>query len=173
MFKIIPCTLADLNTLCALSASTFKAAFSNQNSKADMTAYLEAAYHPDKIKRELLCSESAFYFIYVENALAGYLKLNTGNAQTEYRTSDGLEIERIYISPAYQNLGLGQTLMDFSIQQAQNLGKSYLWLGVWEKNLAAQRFYKRNGFVPFDTHVFIVGGDVQMDHILRKDLDGK
>ena len=47
---------------------------------------------------------------------------------------------------------------------------SYVWLGVWEQNPRAIRFYEKNGFVPFDTHVFILGEDKQTDILMKKIL---
>jgi ribosomal protein S18 acetylase RimI-like enzyme len=171
MIEIIRCTLEDLDILCALSASTFYEAFSDQNSEEDMAAYLKTAYHPEKMRLELASPDSYFYFAYVDKALAGYLKLNIGSAQTEFQDEDGLEIERIYLRSSHQNLGIGQAFIQFAESEALRLNKQYLWLGVWEKNLAAQRFYKRNGFEPIGTHTFTIGSDVQTDFILKKQLE--
>jgi ribosomal protein S18 acetylase RimI-like enzyme len=43
----------------------------------------------------------------------------------------------------------------------------YVWLGVWEKNLRAIQFYKKNGFVEFDQHLFILGDDPQTDIMMK------
>ena len=47
---------------------------------------------------------------------------------------------------------------------------AYIWLGVWEYNHAAQRFYGRNGFVKVGSHQFMVGSDVQIDFLMKKEL---
>jgi ribosomal protein S18 acetylase RimI-like enzyme len=42
-----------------------------------------------------------------------------------------------------------------------------VWLGVWEENHRAIRFYTKNGFVVFDKHVFIMGNDEQTDLLMQ------
>ena len=45
-----------------------------------------------------------------------------------------------------------------------------MWLGVYEKNINAQHFYKRHGFKRVGQHVFQVGDDPQIDWLLLKKL---
>jgi ribosomal protein S18 acetylase RimI-like enzyme len=45
-----------------------------------------------------------------------------------------------------------------------------LWLGVWEKNEPAIRFYEKNGFKKFSKHIFKLGNDEQTDLLLKKTL---
>ena len=60
--------------------------------------------------------------------------------------------------------------MEYSIKTAADNGKNYVWLGVWEKNEKALKFYKKNGFYRIGEHSFVIGNDVQTDYIMRKDL---
>ena len=57
-----------------------------------------------------------------------------------------------------------------AIAMARERGKEYIWLGVWEHNQRARRFYMRNGFYQIGSHSFIMGDDDQTDHLMRKDL---
>jgi len=41
---------------------------------------------------------------------------------------------------------------------------------VWEENPRAINFYKKNGFVEFDKHIFVLGDDEQTDIMMRLDL---
>ena len=59
---------------------------------------------------------------------------------------------------------------EHAINSARQKQKEYIWLGVWEKNERALRFYEQNGFYGIGTHCFILGKDRQIDHIMRKDL---
>lgn len=56
------------------------------------------------------------------------------------------------------------------VSSAAARGKRYIWLGVWEHNSKAMRFYQKNGFYRISEHSFFVGDDEQTDIILRKDL---
>ena len=44
---------------------------------------------------------------------------------------------------------------------------SFLWLGVWQKNNAAIRFYERLGFTKFSTHPYFIGKDKQIDWLMK------
>jgi ribosomal protein S18 acetylase RimI-like enzyme len=164
------CTTDDLPMLCALSRNTYDETFRHLNTPENMAAYLDAAFHPGKLKNELLNPESAFYFLYRSGAPAGYLKLNTGAAQTDLHAPEALEIERIFVTGEHQGQGLGSVLLDKAEAEAIAAGKTYLWLGVWEQNERALVFYKKNGFYVIGTHDFVMGDDVQTDFVMRKDL---
>ena len=46
-----------------------------------------------------------------------------------------------------------------------------LWLGVWERNLRAQAFYRKHGFRKVGTQIFVVGTDPQTDHVMLRELE--
>lgn len=142
------------------------------NTEENMNAYLEAAFHPEKLKRELENEGSSFYFIYENDELAGYLKLNESGAQTDVHDPASLELERIYVVDSFQGKGVGRRLMEKAVEEAVKRKKSYLWLGVWEKNKKALAFYAKNGFYRMGTHAFVMGAEVQTDYLLRKDING-
>ena len=68
-------------------------------------------------------------------------------------------------------MGLGKILMSEAILIAQQLHKSSIWLGVWEKNVTAIAFYESQGFVKTTTHTFLMGNEAQLDYIMVKMLD--
>ena len=100
----------------------------------------------------------------------GYLKINLGPAQTELKDSNSLEIERIYVLKSYFGKKVGQLLYEKAASIAKELKLKYIWLGVWEKNERALQFYKKNGFVEFDQHQFVLGEDVQNDILMKLTL---
>ena len=169
--SIKKCTLEDLNSLRQISIDTFFQTFSNSNTAENMKAYLENAYNEDKLGKELCNTDASFFFLFADEKLAGYMKLNEAPSQTDINDSNSLEIERIYILKDFQGAGLGRYMMEYAISSAKRLGKKYVWLGVWEKNDKALRFYKNYKFYRIGEHSFIVGDDPQTDYIMRKDLD--
>lgn len=164
------CTVNDVDILRNFSMKTFYETFSHMNTPENMDAYLNQAFARDKILSELLNVSSSFYFLYSDNNLAGYLKLNEAPAQTEIHDACSMEIERIYVSKEYQGKKLGGHLMEAAINLSVQEKKQYIWLGVWEKNEKALCFYKRFGFYKIGTHSFFMGDDKQTDYIMRKDL---
>ncbi len=164
------CTPEDLPVLQELSCRTYDETFRHMNTPSNMKAYLEKAFDMDRLRGELSNSGSAFYFLYGGENPAGYLKLNEHEAQTDIRDPRSLEIERIYVAKGFHGRGLGSVLLNKAVQVAGTRKKSYLWLGVWEKNEKAIRFYKRNGFYVTGNHSFFMGEEEQTDFILRKDV---
>ena len=164
------CTEADLDVLRELSIRTFYETFAHMNSAEEISAYLEDAFAAETLRNELNCQTSGFYFLYVDGTLAGYLKWNEAPSQTDLNDPASLEIQRIYVSKEFQGSGLGTYLIDQAVRIAVEKKKEFIWLGVWEKNEKAIRFYKKNGFYKAGTHAFFVGGDQQTDHIMRRDL---
>lgn len=98
-----------------------------------MNAYLEKAFNLKQIEKELSNISSLFFFVYFNNKVAGYLKVNTNDAQSEEMGDESLEIERIYIKNKFQKKGLGKYLLDKAIEIAEELNKKKIWLGVWKK----------------------------------------
>jgi ribosomal protein S18 acetylase RimI-like enzyme len=164
------CKADDLHTLRDLSCKTYNETFADTNTPSNMKAYLEQAFDINKLCGELSNSYSLFYFLYADGELAGYLKLNESPAQTDIKDILSLEIERIYVAKEFQGKGLGNVLMKKAIETAEIRKKSYVWLGVWEKNQKAILFYKKNGFYEAGTHSFFMGDEEQTDLVMRKDF---
>ncbi|KAA9019468.1 GNAT family N-acetyltransferase [Niallia endozanthoxylica] len=168
--KIKKCTLEDLHTLQAMSYETFYETFKEQNSLENMTAYLERAFNLKQLEKELSTISSEFYFVYFHHEIAGYLKLNTNDAQSEEFGNESLEIERIYIKNPFQKHGLGRYLLNKAIEIAMERKKKKIWLGVWEKNDNAIAFYEKMGFIQTGAHSFYMGDEEQIDFIMTKTL---
>lgn len=169
--QLHPCTLQDLDRLRELALSTFVVAFAEANDPEDFKAYVDRAFSGEQLAAELDTPGTRYFFALLEGQLAGYCKLNTGAAQSELKEADGLEIERIYIAPEFQGRGLGGKLLQQILDLARSEERSYVWLGVWEHNPRAIRFYERHGFVTFGKHPYYIGRDRQEDWMMRLELN--
>ena len=170
MIDIQKVEVADLELLRVFSKDTFYEFFAHLNTPENMEAYASVAFTPERVMTELNNPNSHFYFAMQDNEIAGYLKLNLADAQNEFKEADAMEIERIYVSGKYHGKYIGKQLLDFAIRMALNKKFRYVWLGVWEHNDKAMAFYKRNGFEVFDSHVFWLGDDKQIDLLMKKIL---
>ncbi len=162
------CETEDLELLKSISTSTFKAAFESQNDPEDFKNYLNRAFSKKQLMEELKTPDTTFYFACKDNELVGYFKVNRNKAQSEFQESEGMELERIYVISSYQGQGIGLRMLSFAESIAQQEDKTYLWLGVWEKNPKAIRFYERHGYIKFGTHPYYIGTDKQTDWLLKK-----
>ncbi|MDN8587434.1 GNAT family N-acetyltransferase [Paenibacillus sp. 11B] len=168
--EIRACSREDLQKLQEISIETFNDTFKDQNSPDNMRAYLERAFNAKQLEAELSNSCSDIFFVYYNDELAGYLKLNRDEAQSEKMSDASLEIERIYIKKKFQKHGLGKYLLNQAIETALEHNKKRIWLGVWERNDNAIAFYHRMGFVQTGSHSFYMGDEEQTDFILVKTL---
>ncbi|WP_106915671.1 GNAT family N-acetyltransferase [Chryseobacterium aurantiacum] len=164
-------SVEDTDIVQKLGIQTFSETFSENNSEEAMKKYLEKSFNTEKVKAELSNPDSLFYIAWEEDNPVGYLKVNTGKAQTELQDETSLEIERIYVKKSHHGKKVGQLLYNQALETAKNLHKVYLWLGVWEKNEKALSFYTKNGFVEFDKHTFVLGDDKQTDLMMKKMID--
>ncbi|WP_273064479.1 GNAT family N-acetyltransferase [Treponema berlinense] len=168
--KIKKCSLDDILDLQKIYRQTFFETFSEQNSEENMRIFLDKAYSEEKLKSEIENKESETFLAVENQKILGVLKINTGNAETKSGLENSLEIQRIYILKESKGLGIGTVLMNLAEKKARELGVSFIWLGVWEKNFPAQKFYTDKGFRRFSEHAFVLGDDIQTDFLMKKEL---
>ena len=118
-----------------------------------------------------MSSDSDFYFAYLKNELVGYFKLNKIAAQAEQFAEQSIELERIYVVEDFQNQGIGKLMLLKAIEFAQKYKPKFIWLGVWQENKNAVRFYEKLGFQKFGTHPYFIGKDKQTDWLMKKRLN--
>lgn len=162
----------DINQLQEISNQTFSETFAAINTEENMAKYLEESFSLKKLTTELNSKNSEFYFALLNNKVIGYLKINFEQSQTELKDNNSLEIERIYVLREFHGKRVGQVLYEKAIQVAKHINADYVWLGVWENNFKAMGFYKKNNFVEFDKHIFVLGNDEQTDIMMKLQLKG-
>ena len=164
-------TKADAALIADLSRETFYHAFAPANTKADMNKFMNEVFTSEKLMAEFDLPDNIFLLAYNGNAIAGYVRMrDKTEPEISLGTSNVIEIARIYASTNAIGSGAGSALMNECISIAKNKKRDYLWLGVWEKNDKAIRFYERFGFKRFGDHKFVLGDDVQTDLLMAKKL---
>ncbi|MBW4891538.1 GNAT family N-acetyltransferase [Mucilaginibacter sp. HMF5004] len=166
--KIRKVELSEADTLLQITTKTFLYAFAHLNKAEDIKIYCDSFLTINRITTEINNTDSDFYFVVDEDDIIAYLKLNYAGAQTEFKDSEAVEIERIYVLAEHQGKQIGQQMLDFAVSMAQSKQLKYIWLGVWENNSNAIRFYRRNGFEVFDSHYFMLGNDKQTDLLMKR-----
>ena len=167
---IRPVKQSEIKQLQDIARSTFIATYNDHNSPRNMEKYLAQNFSIEQVKREFENPECEFYFAEMDEDIVGYLKLNQGEAQTEFVIDGAVEVERIYVREQHQGKNLGKKLLDKVKELAKGRGIRTIWLGVWEHNPKAIRFYEKNGFVTFDKHVFQLGDEDQTDFLMKFEI---
>ncbi len=162
----------DAEVLSELSKRTFYDTFTGTCTEDDMQQFLHEYFDIEVVKRELADENDWYFFIEVDNVPAGYLRLKEDYSNFDLMKQwKALELKRIYIDKEYHGKGLAQELMNFAETFAKENKYEVLWLGVWEHNNRAQKFYEKMGFKDSGhTHDFPIGNTPQRDNWLWKFL---
>ncbi len=161
----------DVELLRNISIQTFTETFAESNTESDMQKYIADRLSIQQLSNELQNPNSNFYFLKSNHQIVGYLKLNRNDAQTEKQSIHSIEIERIYLTQSCQGKHFGKLLIQKTIDIAKEKHCDYIWLAVWEHNTKAIAFYKKQGFVEFDKHIFKLGNDEQLDIMMKLELN--
>ena len=167
----IKVTLNDIDKLQKVGKLTFCETYASQNSEENMQIYLNNNFSSKNLKLEVASKNSEFYFAKQEHKIIGYLKMNFGQAKKQINNENTLEIERIYVLNEFQGKKIGQILFEKALEISRQKKVDFIWLGVWEENTRAIQFYKKNGFVEFDQHIFKLGKEEQTDILMKIELN--
>lgn len=160
----------DASLLANLGHETFKDTFASQNTTEDIALYLAKSFSEEIQAKEIKNPNVLFLIAEIDNDAIGYVKLNMHNTIEGISSTNAIEVERIYSAREYIGKGIGAELMKRSIQQAKERGFDCLWLGVWEENPRAIKFYEKWGFKKVGIHTFLLGKDPQNDFIMELSL---
>jgi ribosomal protein S18 acetylase RimI-like enzyme len=169
MIAIRPATVADAARLSEFACRTFHETFAARNRPEDMAAYLSGAFSVAKQLAEIEDLDTITLLVEDNAVLVGYAQLRRGEAPACVPDSNTIELVRFYVDRARHGRGIAQTLMQAVMTAAIRKAES-IWLGVWEHNQRAIRFYEKCGFVDVGSHVFYLGADPQTDRIMRRQL---
>jgi ribosomal protein S18 acetylase RimI-like enzyme len=161
---------ADLATLLEVAQTSFVQAFTEGNKPENVQAYLSQAFKLLQLEKEWRNPASTFLLASLEGKLVGYTKVNLAAAQTDVQDPESLEVARLYTLEEVWGKGVGQFLLDAALAFAKEKGKTFVWLGVWEHNARAIRFYEKNGFKTFGSHPFPFGDEIQNDWLMRVEV---
>jgi diamine N-acetyltransferase len=163
-------TEADADALAEFGARTFYESFASDNTPEDMSKHLSSAWQPDLQRREILDPALDTLLAVADGAFAGYAMVREGKSPADVAASKPVELWRFYVDRPWQGRGLARALMDAVEAAARARGARELWLGVWERNVRAQAFYRKCGFEKVGSQIFVVGSDPQTDHVMLRRL---
>ena len=168
--QIHQATADDAQLLTDLAYTTFWDAFAHhpRNAPDDLAHYMRQAFNLKQTMEELADEKSLFLIAEIEGEAAGYAKLIFDTTEPEIIAEWPIELNRLYSHQKFLGQGVGQALMDACLARAVEAGRDVMWLGVWEYNPRAQRFYEKNGFTVVGKHTFQLGSDPQTDLLMQK-----
>ncbi|MCC7126798.1 MAG: GNAT family N-acetyltransferase [Acidobacteria bacterium] len=163
-------TAADAPALAAFGWRVFFETFAPDNDETDLKAYLDAAYTPDRQAAEMADPAIDTWLLEVDGVLAAFTQLKAGAPPEGVAATRPIELWRFYVDRPWHGRGVAATLMQTVEHTARARSADTIWLGVWERNVRAQAFYRRQGFTVAGAHIFVLGSDPQRDLIMTKVL---
>jgi diamine N-acetyltransferase len=165
-------TIEDVSALSAIARQTFFDTFTGTCTQEDMESFLDQFYNQERLGKELMDPATYCFFAEANGEPVAYLHF-----AEDYKSFPlmkkwkALELKRIYVLKEFHGKGIAQQLMDHILDFAAENKYEVVWLGVWELNLRAQKFYEKYGFVNSGyTHDFPIGNTPQTDVWLWKFL---
>jgi diamine N-acetyltransferase len=157
----------DAETLTDLGRRTFSATFGHLYPTEDLHAFLDEAHTPARYAAWAGDPDYGLWIVEADGQAIGYALAGPNTLpHPEAAPGDG-ELKRIYVTSAAQGLGAGSQLMKATLDWLSRLERP-LWIGVWSRNLGAQRLYERHGFVKAGEYEFPVGKTRDREFILRR-----
>ena len=123
---------------------SFMDAYRDVVPEADLREYVDTAFAPHCIQREMSCAR-AVYFIHLDQprVLTGYAKLVPATTRERPPAGREIELQRLYVTASARGSGIGTALARSCESVAATRGYDTLWLRVWIGNSRARELYRR------------------------------
>ena len=165
-------TLQDVPALSFIAKKTFYDTFTGTCTQDDMNDFLEKFYNEYTLAAEVAESTFQYFFAEVNEEIVGYILFSDSEISfDEIKGSTALELKRLYVLNEYHGKGVAHYIINYFLDYAMAQGYDVAFLGVWEHNLRAQKFYNKHGFIlSTHTHDFPIGNTPQTDVYMWKSL---
>ncbi len=160
----------DVDLLIELGLRCFYEAFNEVTAPDDMAAYLTSTFQKSEIANQLMDDRSLIYIAEIGSDPAGYAYSDPATRPDCVKDNAAIQLVRLYLRKRYYGRGVGDALMQTSIEESRSRGYQSIWLSSWELNDRANAFYKKWEFNVVGRQKFTVGSDIQNDYILCRKI---
>ena len=165
IIQISPVSRADVDAIAALARIVWQDAYPGIISQAQIDYMLEQRYNTLRLLEELGMPNLWWDKATVDGELAAFASTLTSEKPGE------LKLDKLYVDPLRQRLGLGGRLIAHVSERALAQGCTTLILAVNKRNEPAIAAYTKHGFVVRDAVRVDIGNDFVMDDfIMEKSL---
>ena len=165
LIRISPVTPTDVEALVSLARVVWQEAYAEIITQAQIDYMLEQRYNRPRLRAELTTAGVWWDKATVDSHFVAF----ASTLLTD--TSGEMKIDKLYVAPERQRLGLGGRLIDHLSERALAQGCTTLILAVNKRNERAIGAYSKHGFIEREAvRVDIGNGFVMDDFIMAKSL---
>jgi ribosomal protein S18 acetylase RimI-like enzyme len=170
MFELRIATADQAAALAQVMERTFRDTFGESTAEEHMAAHCRNSYREAIQRAEIVDPDITTVLCVEGESIAGFVQVRSGERPTCVAALRPVELHRIYVDAPWHGKGVAALLMQAALDDAGKRSADGIWLGVWEDNPRAIRFYAKFGFVEVGEHVFHVGDDAQRDLLMSRTL---
>jgi len=162
-------TLADAFRLGDIGGATFSETFAHLYEPEDLAAFLQSTHSPESWARRLHDDHLAVWLVEDAGGTAiGYASAGPCKLPVPDLESNAGELFQLYLRASHHGMKLGSRLLETALAWLEMRGYDPLYVGVWSRNIGAQRLYARFGFRRCGEYEFPVGRQRDHEFILRR-----
>jgi ribosomal protein S18 acetylase RimI-like enzyme len=155
---------SELHIVSDLAHKIWPSTYSQIISIEQMTFMLNWMYSIETLEKSYETNH-AFFAVFDADQPLGFIDLELHNPNPHW-----MKLQKIYVLPEKQKLGIGLALMDYTVLFAQENNVKHITLQV-NRNNKAVVFYQKLGYYVVDEQDFDIGNGYFMnDFVLQKDL---
>jgi diamine N-acetyltransferase len=163
-------TISDVQILSALGIVTCYEAYFELDPSQDLAEYCVNFYSLQQLTIEIEDTNSTHLIAELNNKAIGYAKLREGKQVECLQDKNAIEVQRIYLLEKMKGRNFGKILMEKCCEIGREKGYETIWLGVWDKNIAAQKFYEKIGMKNVGITDFTDGKNEFVNFVFAKKL---
>ena len=122
------------------------------------------------MRKELENPKLTYLIVEVEGNAVGFAELREGKKIECMEGKNAIEIQRIYVIEPMKSKGIGKSLIEKCCEIGREKGYANIWLGVWDKNVEAQKFYEKIGMQNVGITDFSDGKNEFLNFVFAKEL---
>jgi ribosomal protein S18 acetylase RimI-like enzyme len=160
----------DVNLIAALGVTTCYEAYYELDPSHDLADYCARFFDPKVVADEVADENCTHLIVESRGNAIGFAKLREGNVIECVAGMSAIELQRIYVLEREKGRGIGRMLLNAACDVGREKGYEMLWLGVWDRNTAAQRFYDSIGMRRIGTTDFTDGKSLFLNYVYATEL---
>ncbi len=160
--------LDDAKLISVLGAVTFYEAYFETDEQKDIADYIAENYSIEKIISELKDENTTFFIPELAGKAVGFAKLRENSIPECLKGENTIELHRIYLLERVWRKGIGKILIEKCLDEAKQKGFDSMWLGTWEANKRARKFYESLGFEYVGEYQYYYADILTTNLVLKK-----